>query len=87
MYRSVLAFLVLMLLVATVIAMNPLAREQATELWEETQPTIVAWKDKAIEVVHDLITGESETQIEHKPIPPELDIEIISAYHAAEPSL
>lgn len=80
MYRPVISFLILTLLVGTVIAINPLARQEATELWEETKPTLIAWRDKALEVVQSLITGGSETQIEHGPIPPELNIEIISAY-------
>lgn len=79
MYRPVISLLILILLVGTVIAINPLAREQAMELWEETRPTLVAWKDKALEVIQSLIVGESATQIEHKPVPPEFNIEIISA--------
>ena len=81
MYRSVISLLILTLLVGTLIATNALAREQATELWEETKPTLVGWKDKAVELIQGLLTGGSEAPIEHKPIPPELDIEIISAYH------
>jgi hypothetical protein len=79
MYRSVISLLVLTLLVGTAIAINPLAREEATELWEETKPTLVAWKDKALEVFQSLIVGGTEAEIEHRPIPPDLDIEIISA--------
>jgi hypothetical protein len=77
MYRSVISFLVLTLLVGSVIAINPQAREEATDLWEETKPTLVAWKDKALEVVQDLINGGSEAQIDHQPVSPELNIDII----------
>jgi len=77
MYRSVISFLILTLLVGSAIAINPQAREEATDLWEETQPTLLAWKDKALEVFQDLLNGGSEAQIDHEPLPPELNIDFI----------
>ena len=51
MYRAVISLVVLVLLVGWTISINPQAREEATELWEEAKPTVVAWKDKAVEVL------------------------------------
>lgn len=79
MYRSVISFLLLTLLVGSVIVINPQAREEATELWEETKPTFVAWKDKIFEVFRELIYGGFDAQIHHEPVSPKLDIEIINA--------
>jgi hypothetical protein len=84
MYRSVISFLTLTLLVGSVIAVNPQAREEATDLWEETQPTLLAWKDKALEVFQDFINGGSEAQIDHEPLPPELNIDFIITLHNAD---
>ena len=87
MYRSVIAFLLLTLVVGSAIAIHPQAREEATDLWEETQPTFVAWKDKAIEVLLEFIHGRSEAQIEHEPVAPELDIEFFITLSNRESAL
>ena len=79
MYRSVISFLLLTLLVGSVIAINPQAREETTDLWEETKPTFVAWKDRILEVFRELIYGGFDAQIEHDPVSPKWDIEIINA--------
>jgi hypothetical protein len=84
MYRSVISFLILTLLVGSAIAINPQAREEATDLWEETQPTLLAWKDKALEVFQDLLNGGSEAQIDHEPLPPELNIDFIITLNNAD---
>ena len=84
MYRSVISFLTLTLLVGSAIAINPQAREEATDLWEETQPTLLAWKDKALEVFQDLLNGGSEAQIDHEPLPPELNIDFIITLNNAD---
>ncbi|HEX6269198.1 MAG TPA: hypothetical protein VFZ43_03100 [Anaerolineales bacterium] len=77
MYRSVISLFMLALLVGSVIVINPRALAEATDLWEETKPTLVAWKDKALQVVQDLIYGGPEAQIDHEPAPPELDTDLI----------
>jgi hypothetical protein len=87
MYRSVISLLILVLLVGSVIAINPQAREEATELWEETKPTLAAWKDKALQVFQDLLHGGSEAQIEHEPIPPRLNTDVIITLNHSEYSL
>jgi hypothetical protein len=84
MYRSVISFLILTLLVGSAIVSNPQAREEATDLWEETQPTLLAWKDKALEVVQDLINSGSEAQIDHDPLPPGSDIDFIITMNPAD---
>jgi hypothetical protein len=84
MYRSVISLLVLTLLVGSAIAINPQAHEEATDLWEETQPTLLAWKDKVLEVFRDLINGGTEAQIDHEPIPTELDIDFIIILNHAD---
>jgi hypothetical protein len=84
MYRSVISFLILTLLVGSTIAVNSRAREEATDLWEETQPTLLAWKDKALEVFQDLLNGGSEAQIDHEPLPPELNIDFIITLNNAD---
>jgi hypothetical protein len=81
MYRSVISLFVLVLLVGWMISINPQAREEAIELWEEARPTMVAWRDKFVEVFQGFINGGTETQIEHEPASPELDIDVISAFY------
>jgi hypothetical protein len=81
MYRSVISLFLLILLVGWVISINPQAREEAADLWEEAKPTVVAWKDKVIEVFQGLITGEPDAQIDHQPVSPELNIDVISAFN------
>ena len=80
MYRSVISWFVLFLLVGWVISINPQAREEATDLWEEAKPTVVAWKDKIIDVFQGLITGETDPQIDHEPVSPELNIDVIITF-------
>ena len=84
MHRSVISLLILTLLVGSTIAINPQAREEATDLWEETQPTLLAWKDKALEVLQEFVNGGSEAQIDHEPIPPELDLDFIIILNHAD---
>ena len=79
MYRSVISFFVLVLLVGWVISINPQAREEATDLWEEAKPTVVDWKDKVIEVFQGLINGGPDAQIDQNPVSPELNIDVINA--------
>ena len=81
MYRSVISFFVLVLLVGWVISINPQAREEATDLWEEAKPTVVEWKDKVIEVFQGLINGGADAQIDHEPVSPELNIDVINAFN------
>lgn len=80
MYRSVISWFVLVLLVGWMISINPQAREEATELWEEAKPTVVAWKDKVLEVFQGFIHGGKDAQIDHEPASPELNINVISAF-------
>jgi hypothetical protein len=81
MYRAVISLLVLVLLVGWMISINPQAREEATELWEEAKPTVVAWKDKAVEVLQGFINGGTDVQIDHEPVSPELNLDVISAFN------
>lgn len=81
MYRSVISLFVLVLLVGWMISINPQAREEATELWEEAKPTVVAWRDKVVEVFQGFINGGADAQIDHEPASPELNIDIISAFN------
>jgi len=81
MYRAVISLLVLVLLVGWMISINPQAREEATELWEEAKPTVVAWKDKAVEVLQGFINGGTDVQIDHEPVSPELNLDLISAFN------
>jgi hypothetical protein len=81
MYRSVISLFVLVLLVGWMISINPQAREEATELWEEARPTVVAWRDKVVEVFQGFISGGTDAQIEHEPASPELDIDVINAFY------
>ena len=80
MYRSVISLFVLVLLVGWTISINPQAREEATELWEEARPTVVAWRDKVVEVFQGFINGGTDTQIDHEPASPGLNIDVISAF-------
>ena len=57
MYRSVISLFVLVLLVGWMISINPQAREEAIELWEEAKPTVVGWRDKVVEVFQGFISG------------------------------
>lgn len=79
MYRAVISLFILALLVGTVIAINPQAREEATDLWEETRPTLVGWKDKVLEVFQDVISSETDVHIVPEPISPDINIDIIIA--------
>lgn len=81
MYRAVISLLVLVLLVGWMISINPQAREEATELWEEAKPTVVAWKDKAVEVLQGFINGGTDVQIDHEPVSPELNLDLISTFY------
>jgi len=81
MYRAVISLLVLVLLVGWMISINPQDREEATELWEEAKPTVVAWKDKAVEVLQGFINGGTDVQIDHEPVSPELNLDLISAFN------
>lgn len=81
MYRAVISLLVLVLLVGWMISINPQAREEATELWEEAKPTVVAWKDKAVEVLQGFINGGTDIQIDHEPVSPELNLDLISTFY------
>jgi len=81
MYRAVISLLVLILLVGWMISINPQAREEATELWEEAKPTVVAWKDKAVEVLQGFINGGIDVQIDHEPVSPELNLDLISTFY------
>ena len=81
MYRAVISLLVLVLLVGWMISINPQAREEATELWEEAKPTVVAWKDKAVEVLRGFINGGTDAQIDHTPFSPELNLDVISTFN------
>lgn len=81
MYRAVISLFVLVLLVGWTISINPQAREEATELWEEAKPTVVAWKDKAVEVLQGFINGGTDAQIDHEPVSPELNSDVISAFN------
>ena len=87
MYRSVISWFVLFLLVGWVISINPQAREEATDLWEEARPTLVGWKDKVVEVFQDLINNASDARIDHEPISPELNIDIIITFKYQSSSL
>ena len=85
MYRSVISLFVLVLLVGWVISINPQARQEATDLWEEARPTVVAWKDKVIEVFQGLITGETDPQNDHEPASPEMNIDVIITFNNKGP--
>jgi hypothetical protein len=87
MYRSVISLFILVVLVGWAISINPQAREEATELWEEAKPTVVAWKDKVVEVFQGLINSGTDAQIEHEPGSPELNIDLISAFNDRGSSL
>jgi hypothetical protein len=83
MYRAVISFLLLLLLVGSVIAANPRARQEATDLWEEARPTVVDWKDKAIEILLSFILGRVDAQIDHDPVPPPREIELLIVFRQA----
>jgi len=87
MYRSVISWFVLFLLVGWVISINPQAREEATDLWEEAKPTVVAWKDKVIEEFQDFFNNGPEAQIDHNPVSPELNIDVIITFNNKGSSL
>ena len=87
MYRSIISWFLLFLLVAWVISINPQAREEATDLWEEAKPTVVAWKDKVIEEFQDFFNNGTEAQIDHKPVSPELNIDVIITFNNGVSSL
>lgn len=87
MYRSVISWLLLFLLVGWVIYINPQAREEATDLWEEAKPTVVAWRDKVVEVFQDLINGGNNARIDHEPASPELNIDVIVTFNNHSSSL
>lgn len=85
MYRSVVSLLILTSLVGTVIAINPRARAEATELWEEAKPTLVAWRDKVSEVFQGFISSNgSDTQIEQNPVSPEFNFDIIITFTSSD---
>jgi len=87
MYRSIISWFLLFLLVGWVISINPQAREEATDLWEEAKPTLVAWKDKVVEVFQDLINNGNDARIDHEPISPELNIDVIITFNNKGSSL
>ena len=87
MYRSVISLFMLILLVGWVISINPQAREEATDLWEEAKPTVVAWKDKVIEEFQDFFNNGTEAQIDHNPVSPELNIDVIITFNNKGSSL
>jgi hypothetical protein len=87
MYRTVISWLLLFLLVGWVIYINPQARQEATDLWEEAKPTMVAWKDKVVEVLQDLVNGGNDARIEHEPASPELNIDVIVTFKNQSSSL
>jgi hypothetical protein len=87
MYRSVISWLLLFLLIGWVIYINPQAREEATDLWEEAKPTVVAWKDKVVEVFQDFINGGNDARIDHEPVSPELNIDVIVTFNNKGSSL
>jgi hypothetical protein len=87
MYRSVISWFLLFLLIGWVIYINPQAREEATDLWEEAKPTVVAWKDKVVEVFQDFINGGNDAQIDHEPVSPELNIDVIVTFNNKGSSL
>ena len=84
MYRAVVSLLLLTLLVGAVIAISPRARAEATHLWEETKPTVVAWKDKTLEIF-GFTNGEPDADIHIAPEPgsPGLDFEVIITFRGA----
>jgi len=81
MYRSLISWLLLFLLVGWVIYINPQARQEATDLWEEAKPTVVAWRDKVVEVFEDLINGRNDARIDHEPASPELNLDVIVTFN------
>ena len=81
MYRSLISGLLLFLLVGWVIYINPQARQEATDLWEEAKPTVVAWRDKVVEVFEDLINGRNDARIDHEPASPELNLDVIVTFN------
>jgi hypothetical protein len=87
MYRSIISWFLLFLLVGWVIFINPQARAEATDLWEEAKPTVVAWKDKVIEEFQDFFNSGTEAQIDHKPVSPELNIDVIITFNNGVSSL
>ena len=87
MYRSVISWLLLFLLVGWVIYINPQARQEATDLWEEAKPTVVAWRDKVVEVFQDFINGGNDSRIDHEPVSPELNIDVIVTFNNHSSSL
>ena len=87
MYRAIISWLVLFLLVGWVISINPQARKEATDLWEEAKPTLVGWKDKVVEVFQDFFNSGSDARIDHEPISPELNIDVIITFNNKGSSL
>jgi hypothetical protein len=87
MYRAVISWLLLFLLVGWVIYINPQARQEATDLWEEAKPTVVAWRDKVVEVFQDLINDGNNPRIDHDPVSPELNIDVIVTFNNQSSSL
>jgi hypothetical protein len=87
MYRAVISWLLLFLLVGWVIYINPQARQEATDLWQEAKPTVVAWKDKVVEVFQDFINSGNHARIDHEPASPELNIDVIVTFNNQSSSL
>ena len=73
MYRSIISWFLLFLLVGWVISINPQAREEATDLWEEAKPTVVAWKDKVVEEFQGFFSSGADAQIDHEPCFPRIE--------------
>ena len=87
MYRSIIYWFLLFLLVGWAISINRQARREATDLWEEAKPTLVGWKDKVVEVFQDLINNGNDARINHEPISPELNIDVIITFNNKGSSL
>lgn len=77
MYRAVISFLFLMLLVGTTIALNPQATREARDLWEEFKPTVLGWRDKFAEVVRAFLGVRSGESSPPNPIQPDIQMELI----------
>ena len=79
MYRSVITLSAVALLAATVFAINPQARNAATDLWMESRPTLIAWKDRALNVLQAFLGGP-DSRIDPRPVSPDINIEVIVAF-------
>lgn len=77
MYRSVISFLVLVLLVGIVIALNPQANKEAMDLWEEFKPTVLGWRDRFVEVVRAFLGVRSDDSSPPNPVQPDIQMELI----------